>query len=107
MSEPVDHCGCSKPRGCWGMAGWHFRKIDETLLAAWEIESFVKANQRQPTPEERHQCLLRAPIAGKQYLGTDYGYEPCPAYQAKLAARQPRNDKRGRRAPNLDRFTDD
>lgn len=80
----IDHCPCSKAPGVWGEGGWHWRDMDETLLASLEVEAVRQAVHREPTDEERRGALVRAKAKLHDYVGTPYGIERCPAWVARL-----------------------
>lgn len=80
----VDYCPCSKPPGVWGEGGWHWRDMDETLLASLEIEWVREHVHREPTSDERRACTARAKSNIADYRDTPYGIERCPAWAARL-----------------------
>lgn len=107
----VDHCSCSKPPGCWGEAGWHFRELDETEIAAREVDRLAAELKRSPTREERQQRVRYAAHVASLYAGTPYGYERCSAYAAALARERDeirrKNGHGPRHRSNLDRDAGD
>lgn len=109
--QPVSHCGCPLPEGCWGSNGWHNYQATLYTMDQRERRKFAEERPGWDKAELRKAYgawwrdleisgqldAEEIPLLWKPYLGRPFAYEPCPAYRAKVA--QSLEDQTAKKTP--------